>query len=295
MSRFLRPLAPLLALAVLGPVTVAAQEASSPVPASGMTEETRFAITIAPDTLPPGDVEAIWYRLTLDPGSTLPNLAGPLCGCPNEELAPGVGVETVLTGAYGLRFNAPIEVQRAGGQPEAVAAGTEITLGPGDTAVYPEYAASGEIWNAGTDPLVLLGFVVVSTVGSGTPAPTLPPGVKGEALSTAYGGDWTRLGGGPVTVTLQQLVLPPRAGLPPYEVRGLEALHVEAGEIEVNVVQPGQATPAGRPLTYRAGRTMTFIGLRPGSQRLVHNAGDGAAVIWTLRLTPVAAAGTPTP
>jgi hypothetical protein len=39
---------------------------------------------------------------------------------------------------------------------------------------------------------------------------------------------------------------------------------------------------------------MPFIGLRPGSQRLVHTTGDAAAVIWALRLISVTTAGTPT-
>ena len=47
---------------------------------TGVTEETLFSWTIAADALPAGDIESVFYRLTLPAGASLPLLAGPFCG-----------------------------------------------------------------------------------------------------------------------------------------------------------------------------------------------------------------------
>jgi hypothetical protein len=67
-------------LSTFGP-DVAAQ-AGTPVTAeaTGVREETLFSWTIAGDALPTGDIESVFYRLTLPAGASLPLLAGPFCG-----------------------------------------------------------------------------------------------------------------------------------------------------------------------------------------------------------------------
>lgn len=67
-------------LSSFGP-DVAAQE-GTPVTAdtTDVTEQTLFSWTIAADALPAGDIESVFYRLTLPAGASLPLLAGPFCG-----------------------------------------------------------------------------------------------------------------------------------------------------------------------------------------------------------------------
>ena len=171
-----RSIIPLFVVALLtGTVPVAAQEAAD------VATETLFEVTFAADDVPAGEVEAVYYRLTLPPGTGLPLLAGPFCGCPGEEVAAGVGAELVQSGSYALRLGAPFVVRRAGQDgEERVAPDTAVTLGPGDAAIYPDYAAFGEVRNAGQEPLVVVGVAIVSAEPSGTPVPDLPSGVRAE-------------------------------------------------------------------------------------------------------------------
>ena len=62
--------------------TNVAAQAGTPVTAgaTGGTEETLLTWTIAADALPAGDIESVFYRLTLPAGLSLPMLAGPFCG-----------------------------------------------------------------------------------------------------------------------------------------------------------------------------------------------------------------------
>ena len=270
-----------------------------------MVSEVLFEATFAADALPAGDVEATFYRLTLPPGAGLPFLAGPLagppgfrCACADAAFAPGVGAETVLSGAYALRLDAPVLVRRGGpdGAEEAVPPGTPATLGPGDVAVYPEYAAAGEVRNAGEEPLAVVGISILAGEATGTPVPDLPPGAAARLLSRLSPSTWAQLPAGPRVVTLRRLRLPPGARLGPYELAGPEALHVEAGELEADVIPPGATTPTGRPLVLVAGGTAPF--LAPGAgQEVIASTGDEPAAVLVLTIAPAteASPGTPTP
>ena len=60
-----------------------------------------------PDELPAGDAEAVFYRLTLPSGTSLPAPAGPFCLSRDDFVAAGVGIEVVQSGAYSLRLETP--------------------------------------------------------------------------------------------------------------------------------------------------------------------------------------------
>ena len=205
-------------------------------------------------------------------------------------MTAGAGVEVVLSGRYALRLAAPFRVRRgaAGGVTgEAdVPADVEVTLGPGDAAVYPDYAVPAEGRSVGAEPLVVVGAAIVAAEPSGTPAPALPAGVTGEVLGHATRYEWRKLPAGPTTVTLWRLTLPPGAGLPPYEPPGLEAIHVEAGAVGVGAWRPGEPAPPRTPPTYIEDGTVPFAGLDPGTRRVVANAGDEPAVLLVLTVAP---------
>ncbi len=278
-------------LSSLGPA--AAQE-GTPVAAgaTGVTEQTLISWTISAEELPEGDVEAVFYRLTLPPAASLPLLAGPFCGCPGENVKTGIGVEVVEAGTYLMRLDAPLTVIRAGAEDE-VAAGTEVTLGPGDVARFPDYAAPGEISNAGGDPVSVVGLAILSQEATGTPVPDLPAEVTARELSSVFPSEWRKLPPGPVTVTLRRLSLPAGAELAPSESVGLETIHVDEGMLSVAFI-PAGATEPSQPLVFGPGSSTPFQILMPGTRRVVRNDKDEPATILVLTISSSGeAVGTP--
>jgi hypothetical protein len=250
------------------------------------TEEPIIAWTIPADALPAGDVEAVFYRLTLPPGTSLPLLAGPFCGCGAETVKTGIGIEIVEDGTYALRLEAPLTVVRAGAE-DAVAAGTEVTLGPGDVARFPDYAAPGEIRNAGADPVSVVGLAILSEESTGTPVPDIAPGVRAEGLSRAIATDWSKLPPGPILVTLRRLSLSAGAELTPSEPGGLETIHVEEGQVSLSFMRAGETEPSP-PIVLRPRSPAAFYSVQPGGRRMVRNDREQTATILVLT---IAAAG----
>jgi hypothetical protein len=281
-----------LALCGIGPMA-AAQEGTPTATSVPIAEQAIFSHTFSQEDLPPGEVQAFFYRLTLSPGESLPFLVGPFCGCPGQSVTPGVGIEAVTEGAYTVRLDAPFAVVR-GGDEEEIAPGTDVTLTPGEVGVFPDYAAPADIRNDGSGPASVIGVAVVSNESTATPAPSLPMGLETEELARAVPADWRRLPSGPVTLTLRRLTLPAGAALGPYEASGLETFLVEQGEVGLVFMAPDANEP-GRPLVYGAGRSAPFVSLNPGTRRLVTNEGDGPATILALAVVPAAADATPRP
>ncbi|MGH2618829.1 MAG: hypothetical protein ACRDJC_26675, partial [Thermomicrobiales bacterium] len=115
------------------------------------------------ETLPSPPASMALVRFTFAPGSRF-------VFDPND---PAVALVYVESGALTLHVGAPLSVTRAAMMAtpetapfEAVAAGTEITLGPGDSAVFPPFAA-GELRNDGTGLAVaLVANIVPEAVGT---------------------------------------------------------------------------------------------------------------------------------
>ena len=154
----------------------------------GIVDTPLVETTFSAEELPGGEKEAVYYQLTIPPGGSLPYLGGLFCGCRTETITKGVGVEVVQTGTYTIRLEAPLRVQRAGStEPdEGVPAGTEVTLEAGDAVIYPDYAAPGDIGNAGDEPVTLTGVVINATEGSGTPLPEVAHRSAGHAADTLH-------------------------------------------------------------------------------------------------------------
>jgi hypothetical protein len=203
-------------------------------------------------------------------------------------VAPGIGVELIEEGTYTVRLDAPFTITRAGmEQMEEVAAGTEVTLGPGDVARFPDYAAPGEIRNTGTDAVSVLGLAILSSEASSTPVPDLPAEVDPRALSSAFSSDWRKLPPGPVTVTLRRVSLPPGAELTPYEPVGLETIVVEEGNASFAFIPAGETEPS-QPLIYGPGSATPLSSVQAGARRVVSNDSEEPA---TLLILTIAAAG----
>jgi hypothetical protein len=117
------------------------------------------------------------FRVTLDPGASIPAEAGD----------PIVVLLYVESGSLTIQIEAPLQVTRAttieafatpgaveeGADlgPEEVAAGTEVTLEAGDSVVLGALAGAGELRNDGDEPVVGLGALVAPIQADGaTPA-----------------------------------------------------------------------------------------------------------------------------
>jgi hypothetical protein len=169
---------------------------------------------------------------------------------------------------------------------EDVPAGTEVILGPGDTAIYPDYTAPGAISNRGDEPVVVVGVAINSIERSGDRTPMLPPAVKLELLATTPSGEWRSLPAGPVSMSIWRLALPAGTSAGPYEAPGLESLWIEKGGILHSLLRPGEAEPRGRPLFHPAGTGAPVMALAPGVRHVISSKDDEPAELLVLSIEP---------
>jgi hypothetical protein len=240
-----------------------------------------------PNALPTGDAEAVFYRLTLPAGTSLPAPAGPFCLCRGDFVAAGIGIEVVQSGAYSVHLQTPLHVQRGGasGTAEAIAAGQDVLLGPGDAVVYADYAGQGALRNAGHDPVVVLGMAIVTKEGTGIDLPLPLEGVNVELLASSLTSDWDTLPPGPVAVSLWRLRLPAGTSVGPYAGAGLEALSVESGMISRRYVRLADHTPLP-PLTQYPGVQSIFLAPAPGIRRSITSGDVDPTVLLALSIEP---------
>ena len=281
--------------------------ASSP----GVVDTPLLETTFAAQELPAGTKTAIYYQLSLEPDASLPYLGAPLCDCITEIITRGVGAEVVRSGAYTVRLDAPLRVQRSGSTrpSEVVQPGTEVTLTPGDAVVYPNYVATGEVRNAGDEPVSLIGVVIVGADGPGAPLPNLatrfqgrrallevalgtlqlpmPAGARTKLLSNTVHSDWAKLPPGPLNVALHAVTVPVGTAIGPYQPLGLEALYVESGTIARGFQQPGKSAPERETLTVLAGSTSPLMFPQAGVRTIVASTGDQPAGFLALLIEPV--------
>jgi hypothetical protein len=256
--------------------------------APGVSDAPLVETTFAPADLPSGEKEAIYYQLTIPPGVSLPYPGAPFCGCRPETVASGVGVEFIQSGAYTLRLEAPLQVQRAA-HPQSwgeIPAGVEVTLTAGDAVMYPDYAASGEIRNTGDEPVTLLGVAIVAAEGSGTPVPAASTGLVATMLYYVSPADWNALPPGPLNLALRQVTVPVETSIGPYQPVGIQALRITSGVITRGLLRAGDSAPSGPPLVQAAGSTIASA--RPGSglREILVNTGVDPADLLVLLIEP---------
>lgn len=269
---------------------------ASSLPA-GYSEEILIDATFTADQLPNGATEALFYRVTLPPDTGLPFLAATNClhSCNKDVVTKGVGAEIVEAGAYEIRLDRPLWVQRAGdpsGNAE-IPAGQDVALNPGDVAVFHDYLATGAIRNAGSEPAEILGMAIVDYATGGEPISMLPPGIIGEQMDVSIISDWEALPEGPVTVTLRRVTLPAQTLLPPFGPRGLESIRVERGSIAWTFAHTAEAAEGGLRIHRRAGETAPFAISPHGALRFLESTGDEPAELLVLTIEPAGLDGNP--
>ena len=254
----------------------------------GIIDTPLIEATFTGEELPRGDKEAIYYQLTIPPGASLPYLGGLFCGCHSETITTGVGVEVVQSGTFTLRLEAPLRVQRAGTTrlSEEIPAGMEVTLAAGDAVIYPDYAAPGDMRNAGDEPVKLIGVVINATEGSGTPLPKVAPEVRATLLTYSAPSDWEAFPPGPIHVGLRQVILPAGTNIGPYQPVGLQALRIESGTVARNFVRAGDAAPRGNPINQLPGSTSPFMSPSQGLRETLASTGKQPAEMLVLIIEP---------
>jgi hypothetical protein len=287
-----------IAFAVMGHLPPTREDGATHLPAliralhataGEVDSELLFEAMFTPEMLPAGDAEAVFYRLTLPAGTNLPAPAGPFCLCRSDFVSAGVGIEMVQSGTYSLQLEAPIHVQRGGvsGIVEELAARQDVLLGPGDAAIYADYAGQGALRNAGQDPVVVIGMAIVSTEGTGIDLPLPPEGVKVQLLASSLTSDWESLPPGPVAMSLWRLRLPAGTSVGPYAGAGLEALAVESGTISRRYHRLAEQTRLP-PLTQYPGVQSVFLAPAPGIRRSITSDNADAAVLLAASIEPEA-------
>ena len=156
---------------------VTAQDATPDAAEAGVAEGISVEVvslgTVESFPSTPATVEL--YRITIDPGAS----------ASFSETDPGLGLHVVESGTLTIgRFSADVVVTRAssmatpGAHPlygatrrqEIVPVGTDATLGPGDSFVFPPFVA-GEWRNDSAEPVVLT-VVLIAPAGAGAATPT---------------------------------------------------------------------------------------------------------------------------
>ena len=263
------------------------------------SEEILFAATFPADTLRDGEPEAVFYRSVLLPGATVPYLTGMACFCSPESIASGVGAELIESGSYSVRLDAPFWVQRGGfaAEREEIPAGENTVLIAGDVAIFHDFG-SGEMRNAGAEPVAVIGIVVVDRDDqrveqselaievSSDHLPGLPPDIRGELLANTVPSDWERFPPGPLEVTLRRVVLPAGTEIPPFDPLGLEAIRVESGAIAWGFLQQDETPRSGMLVERRAGTSAPFVSAPPGVRRALRTASSGPAELLVLTIEP---------
>jgi hypothetical protein len=153
------------------PPGVAAQEstpAASPEAGQveGLTANTLAAGTF--DVLSPGTAALALGRIAVAPGAVVPF----------DPSDPAADLILVTTGELTFRVEAPMSVARKADpgtpdptEPEAIEAGTEFTLGEGESALFPP-ATGGEMRNDGDqEATAWVASLAVVSAPPGTPAP----------------------------------------------------------------------------------------------------------------------------
>jgi hypothetical protein len=242
--------------ALLVPATPGSPEATA-----ALSRETVLAMTLPGDLVPiAGNLDFVLWHAVLTPGEDAAFEADAVDCC------PGPQITQVITGELTLRVDGPVQLVRGSGLAsgtagaEAVAAGSEVLLHSGDTAIY-DFSLPAEYANHGADPLHLVGGGLLAGSMAWPPAgmtlldgneeysaPALPPG--------------------PVEATLIRATLPPQGALP--------APPPDSMILEVGV--EGDAS------------------IGQGADGSLRNIGPQEETVYALTLSPAgAASGTPTP
>ena len=181
-----------------------------------------------------------------------------------------------------------MRVQRAGSThpSEEIPAGTEVTLAAGDAVIYPNYAAPGDIRNAGAEPVTLTGVAIFSTEESGVSLPKAPPEVRATLLTYSSPSDWESFPPGPLHVALRQVTLPPGTSIGPYQPVGLQALWIESGPLLHSFLPAGESEPRGRPLAHLTGTTAPFARPSTSVREILAAKDDQPAELLVLIIEP---------
>jgi hypothetical protein len=234
---------------------------SSPEATTAVSRETVLSTTLPADQVPTaGNLDFVLWHAVLDPGQTS-------AFTPEEvDCCPGLQITQVIAGELTLHVDGPMQLLRGSGlasgaaDAEAVAAGSEVLLRSGDTAIY-DFSLPAEYANQGATPLHIVGGGVVAGSRSWPPAGmTLLDGNE-EYSAPAFPP-------GPVEATLIRATLPPQGALPAPPP---DSLILEVGA-------EGDAS------------------IGQGADGSLRNIGPQEETIYTLMLSPAgAASGTPTP
>jgi hypothetical protein len=197
-----------------------------------------FETTLPTEALPTGSRFAfVLVRVTVQPG-TRPVLRASDGGC-----CPGPVVDYVLAGTDALRTDGPVQVVRAGrsGMLEAVPAGTQVSLRPGDTVVHRS-ESGWEVTNPGTTPLQLL-HVILS-------AHYVPdPPLGWDYADYAYVFPDPTAPNGPLVVSLRRATLAPGDTVPGARPGDMQAVVAESGPGLLDRGSDGSARIIGREAT----------------------------------------------
>jgi len=259
-------LAAALGTSVLLAPAVAAQEATpapSPVASPAVQAEAQVTNLMQArfEEFVPAPMTVRLLRITVEPGASTP-----------MHTHPGPEFDLVESGELSIRTEGEATITRANGDSESATAEVQA-LSEGDSIVYP--AGTGMFYeNTSNDPVILLSAVLLP-VGTDYPESITytegqPTSADFEGVSFMVLGDGLvqQMPGGPATVSIDTVVLPEGASLPPTDgvamysqVSGNFSFIVDSGAVQVSrsalqSLQPNAVT--GEEFTLEEGDAAFF-------------------------------------
>jgi hypothetical protein len=192
------------------PAVIPAVQATPTVNPQGENAKTILTMTLPPEMLPhEGKVTSGLFR------STIPANTGGTWDAPLSKCCPGLRIDHVIEGSFGVQADGPVQVLRAGRAiiPSTIEAGKEITLDPGDTLFLTSETAFHYL-NSESTPVELLSWLIADESQGGLISYHLAPTgwiVDDSAVEPKR----VIVPSGPATMRLREIAIRPKFVLEP--------------------------------------------------------------------------------
>jgi hypothetical protein len=266
-------------------VPVAAQQATPAAPAEGVTIEPVCAAILPAASIPDEPVYLDFFRHSQPAGSTLE--------FSETFVAPGAGMDCLVSGSYTMRSSGPLAIYRHG-QPESepVPDGATSTLTAGDVVLILDNDHDQQYRVVGEEPAVIISAMILSTeqgTCATTECPEVPQGLIEQSFGSVRALDWLEHGlrGEDLALTVSRVTQEAGVSLPTSDHQWPALRFVESGTLTWVATEAGMATPRSE-LDVREGNAVPYFRPEPGTTISLLNATNDPVTYLELTVTPAA-------
>jgi hypothetical protein len=262
---------------------VAAQHATPAAPAEGVAVEPICTASLPAASIPEETVYLDFFMHSQPAGSTL--------AFSDAFLAPGTGIDCLVSGSYSMHSDGPLAIQRHG-QPasERVPEGATSTLTAGDIVLILDNDHAQEFRVVGEEPAVIITVMIMST-RQGTCAtsdcPEIPLGFIEETYGMVRTAGWFEQGlrGEDVTLSVTRVTQEAGVSLPTTDHQWPALRYVESGTLTWVATESGDAMPRSE-VDIHEGNVVPYFRPEQGTTISLHNATGEPVTYLELTVTP---------